>query len=225
MNVNKAYEVEQGLLVENGPFYTGGSASPVGQGMPSNTIYVQNTASGILVWQKFGAGDTASDWRFYPAAGVSFDVSALTAQSLDLVGLTQTQQVVSALANRHFGKRFQTDVQLGEVTRTSTDYFTSNTISYTGLPTGKYFINMNYDALKTLTNNRAERRFTVNGSTVYETEVSIADDDIYYGFTSSYVADLSGNVTINFDLRKSANGLLGGQVKFRNRQLSVWRIS
>lgn len=75
-NVNKAFSVEEGIIVDElngGPFYTGGTASPIGQGLPSNTVYTQTVAGGILLWQKYGAGDTASDWRNYPAAGLSYE--------------------------------------------------------------------------------------------------------------------------------------------------------
>lgn len=60
MNIDKAHEVSQGLLVENGPFYTGGSASPVGQDMPTSTLYLQHSDQGVIVWRKYGTG--TSDW-------------------------------------------------------------------------------------------------------------------------------------------------------------------
>lgn len=202
-------------------YIAGGSGSPVGTAAPINTWYFRTDNN--LIYYKFGSGN--NDWRQIRANDIAFDVSALVGNSVDLTGLTQTFAVVSALANRHFGKRFQPSIQAAEVVRTSTDYFTSNTLSYTNLPSGNYLLLANYEAQKSLVNNRAERRWTVNGATVNETEISIADDDIYYGFTSSFQTPLSGDVTINFDLRKSASGLLGGQVLFRNRQLLIWRLN
>lgn len=76
MDHTKAFSADNGFIVDEengGPFYTGGTASPVGQGLPSNTVYSQATASGIIVWQKNGAGDTSTDWRLYPAESISFD--------------------------------------------------------------------------------------------------------------------------------------------------------
>lgn len=53
-------EAEQGFLVENGPFYTGGESSPVGLDLPVSTLYCQNTSTGIVVWRKYGIG--TNDW-------------------------------------------------------------------------------------------------------------------------------------------------------------------
>jgi hypothetical protein len=67
---SKAQEVENGFLVENGPFYTGGSASPVGLDLPVDTFYLQTDPSGVLIWRKFGAG--VNDWRRLSAQDVPF---------------------------------------------------------------------------------------------------------------------------------------------------------
>lgn len=64
MNINKAFSVENGVIVDEpngGPFFTGGTASPVGLDLPTQTIYVRPTANGPEIWRKFGAG--TSDWR------------------------------------------------------------------------------------------------------------------------------------------------------------------
>lgn len=79
MDSTKAFSAENGFIVDEdngGPFYTGGTTSPVGQGLPANTIYTQTVGSGILIWQKYGAGDTSADWRNYPAVGISYTPSA-----------------------------------------------------------------------------------------------------------------------------------------------------
>jgi len=79
MDSTKAFSVDNGLIVDEengGPFYTGGTASPVGQGLPANCVYSQTVAGGVILWQKYGAGDTSADWRNYPAAGISYTPSA-----------------------------------------------------------------------------------------------------------------------------------------------------
>ena len=74
---NDSQEVQGGIVVSDGitegPFYTGGPNSPVGLDLPTDTIYVQNTASGTLIWQKFGA--STANWRLYPAIGSFFNNS------------------------------------------------------------------------------------------------------------------------------------------------------
>jgi len=54
-----------------GPFFTGGPTSPVGLDLPIETMYVQNDAAGVVLWEKFGSGVT--DWKIYPATKIGFD--------------------------------------------------------------------------------------------------------------------------------------------------------
>jgi len=60
VDIDKALEASQGFLVESGPFYTGGTASPVGQNLPTSTFYLQHSDQGVITWRKYGAG--VSDW-------------------------------------------------------------------------------------------------------------------------------------------------------------------
>jgi hypothetical protein len=55
-----AHEAEDGYLVTGGPFFTGGTASPVGLDLPVATIYVQTLSTGVVLWKHNSA--TASDW-------------------------------------------------------------------------------------------------------------------------------------------------------------------
>lgn len=71
MDINKALEAEQGFLVENGPFYTGGATAPTGLDLPTKTLYLQETAGGILLWRKFNTG--VNDWRQLSAQDIPFD--------------------------------------------------------------------------------------------------------------------------------------------------------
>lgn len=118
MDVTKALEAEQGFLVENGPFYTGGTASPVGLDLPTGTFYLQTTGSGVLIFRKFGVN--ATDWRQLSAQDIPFDVSTLIDNSPDLTGLTQVQETIGALARRDFGKLYASASQDPNVTSTGT---------------------------------------------------------------------------------------------------------
>lgn len=119
MNVDKAFEVENGIDVEGGPFYTGGPLSPVGQGLPDRTVYVQTIGSGVLVWQKFGVGDTASDWRLYPASGISFDptgANTLTATNLQDAVFANDGAASTALNTPRFAIPLQYNGNVGDAT-------------------------------------------------------------------------------------------------------------
>lgn len=94
VDVNKAFPADNGFYVDEslgGPFYTGGVASPVGQGLPDNTVYTQTISepAGFLIWKKIGSTDTASDWRLLGAKDLSFDPSG---QKFDAVTIQQAIQ-------------------------------------------------------------------------------------------------------------------------------------
>lgn len=60
MDINRAFESENGFLVEDGPYYTGGTTSPFGLDLPIETYYLEETDKGLFVWNKFGTG--VNDW-------------------------------------------------------------------------------------------------------------------------------------------------------------------
>jgi hypothetical protein len=74
MDIDKAFAVTNGLLVDeslNGPFYTGGTVSPIGLDLPQSTFYLQTVTGGVLIWRKFGAG--VNDWRILSAQDIPID--------------------------------------------------------------------------------------------------------------------------------------------------------
>lgn len=63
MDYSKAFSAENGIIIDevnSGPFYTGGTSSPVGLDLPVETFYCQNTSTGIVVWRKYSTG--VNDW-------------------------------------------------------------------------------------------------------------------------------------------------------------------
>lgn len=59
---DRAFESEDGFLVSgDGPFFTGGAASPVGLDLPISTLYTQVLASGVVLW-KHNSSDP-NDWN------------------------------------------------------------------------------------------------------------------------------------------------------------------
>lgn len=99
-NLDRAYELNNGIVItEDGAYLTSGSSSPVGLDLPVRTIYLQESASGILIWKKFGTG--VNDWRQLSAQDIPFLPSLAENETA-----TDLQQLGEDLANRHYGKDF-----------------------------------------------------------------------------------------------------------------------
>lgn len=59
---NDSFEADNGFLVVDGPFITGGPSSPVGSvSAIAGDLYIQNTGSKPIIWQCTGA--TVNDWK------------------------------------------------------------------------------------------------------------------------------------------------------------------
>lgn len=148
---DRSLDVENGLKVFDdnleGPFYTGGPSSPVGQNLGQGSIYAQNVGDRVIFWQKFGAG--ANDWRIYPSQDVSYDVSNLIENSAaDLIGLNNTKQVVDALAERNYGKDFSSSTRVATVSQTGTTFNVYDTlnvqVSQISTATNRYRLEANF---------------------------------------------------------------------------------
>ena len=71
MDRTKAFEADNGFLIPGGPFFTGGTASPVSSvDAEIGDLYVQTTGSGPKIWQKIGA--TTADWKLLSAEDIKF---------------------------------------------------------------------------------------------------------------------------------------------------------
>ena len=83
-------------------YFTTFSGDPSGSAAPQNTwVFREDNQT---LWYKYGPNN--GDWRQVRADDVAFDVTALVANSPDLAGLTQTKEVIDALAFRNFGKLY-----------------------------------------------------------------------------------------------------------------------
>jgi len=63
-NRDLAQSVDYGLIIDennDGPFITGGIASPAGLDLPEGTIYFRNLTGGFELWDK--QGPLATDWK------------------------------------------------------------------------------------------------------------------------------------------------------------------
>lgn len=226
IDVSKAFEVnEEGFAVTNSDgdtlFYIAtGTGAPTGNAAPVNTFYFDQSTQ--LIYYKFGAGN--NDWRQLRAQDVAFNVSSLLSNSPDLTGLAQTFAVVSALANRNFGKGFGVAFTAGNFQTTSGSFQTIQTVTPGTFTNGDYIAISYGRYLKTLPPGQIETRFLLNGSTEFsQDEISLDDDDFFFGHTSiAYLPGLTTSPTINFQFRKSDGR---GNIQAENRLLLLWRVS
>lgn len=162
--------------------------------------------------------------RLLEASIVDFVVSTLTANSPDLTGLDDTFTVVSALANRHFGKGFGIALTPGNFQTTSSSFQTIQTVSPTQFSPGNYIIVSFGCFLKTAVSARIETRLLLNGSTELNVcEVAMDDDDYFFNNVSiGYAPGLVSSPTVNLQMRKVSGG---GNIQAENRLLMLWRVS
>jgi hypothetical protein len=201
-------------LTTKGDIYVRDSSNPIRVGVGSNNqVLVADSAqaSGVR-------------WKNQEAQFVDFDVTGLTTDSPDLTGLNETQAVVEALANRHFGKNFLVAVTTGTLTTTSTTFIDTQTITTPSLPTGNYLVYGYASYLKSLIAGQVETRIFLNNTTEFSLgEVPMDDDDFFFQSSIiAYLPNLSGVNTIDLQFRK-ANG--GGNIQTRNRNLIFFRVS
>lgn len=218
---SNAFEAENGIQISDnnnvGPFITGGSASPVGLDLSVNTIYVQNNGSKPIIWQKYGA--LVSEWRIYAAEDIGFDVSGLTADSSDLTGLTQTQEVVEAVANRHFGKVYMYN-----------DLATFSTISpipvvalslSTAAPAGTYRLLGSFTTTNSKSNTSNFTEIDFDGTLVASrTQPGLSVADVF-----ALRGDLihpGGTLTAEIITNRTAGN---GTVELSDMVLDIWRIA
>lgn len=157
------------------------------------------------------------------AEAIPAEVSSVTTNSPDLVGLSNVQEILNALANRHFGKRAQSTFTAATFTTSSTTFVNIQSITTPNLASGTYVVFGYASYLKTLLAGQIETRFFLNGTTQFSLgQVSMDDDDYFYQNTDIAIMTLSGVNTITLQMRK-ANG--GGDIEARNRTIVFWRIA
>lgn len=96
---DNAHEISEGLLVTDGPFITGGAASPVGLNLPQSTVYIQTLSTGVFIWRKFGS--SSADWRILSAQDIFFDNTFNEFES------SQCQEAIEEALSKARASRFQ----------------------------------------------------------------------------------------------------------------------
>lgn len=215
MDISKAHEADNGFLITDGPFYTGGTASPIGLDLPTGTFYLQDTASGVLIYRKFGAN--VADWRQLSAQDVPFDVAPVIARSPDLTGLTTTQEVGEALANRLFGSFFGIGRFNNNFQSVSATYEDAFVVNISNPRRGRYLLFWSYrqNNSKSNTDSQTQARFndlalvtnTVLGNaTSVQTPLGGGLGEQFSGFGEFSILDLA-NLKLSLAIqRTSGNG-------------------
>lgn len=222
---SKAFEVPEGLLLtdENGtegPFITGGPLSPSGLDLPTNTIYLQNTSIGNILWIKFGAGST--DWIKYKASDVSFDPSLVD------ISNTSVQGAIEALSSRSFGKDFASKVK--EVSESTSggafdeyDLLNFNVNESSG--TNKYRVAANFFYGHNSASNDIRVRILLDNTVLYEVTIEPKDtgtDQRYPAVIVDYPENLAnGSHTLSLEYRPASANRVS---RMYRSVLEVWRV-
>lgn len=219
MDIDKAFEVETGILIEDGPFYTGGASSPIGLDLPVNTLYVQNVGDRVVIWQKY---DTlVTDWRVFPAQDIGFDPTGLETSATDV------QEAIAEQVERAYGKDFAVatrDTTLRASSTSFTEYLSLN-FTVTAPALNQYRLNSYFVWGHSSTSNDGRARVLVDGNNVGEIRIEPKDtgnnqripDNIL-----SYLDDLSpGDHTVSLQLRPSNNG---NTTSFYKGIIELWRV-
>lgn len=163
--------------------------------------------------------------EFNPTAEeVPFDNSTLTTDSLDFTGLTQSQEAISALANRNFGKQFQTNNIAGTLTTTSRTFLEIIDIDLVNVPAGEYFVLAQSIYEKTIVVGKIESMFTLDGAPpALIAHLPLPEDDFAYALPCIVLLNLTqGNHNISFQIRKSKGA---GSISATRRKIIVWRVA
>lgn len=216
-----AFDSENGFVISDGPYLYGGASSPVGLDYPTDTIYFQTTASGVLIWRKFGAG--VNDWRRLSAQDIPFSpVTGITA--------TDTQAAIEVHGSRHSVDGVDPTVLVtttaqttGATTTTSTEFTQLSDMTITPAA-GNYLVFFSTTATNGTNNAIVYARVTIAGTTQAGSEVSTRRGSQIVGATLSingYPVTVNGAQAIQIFWRVTA----GTGTAHDARHLTILRVS
>jgi hypothetical protein len=229
INIDGSFEAgESGIAIVDfdgnvKAYFCSGTGAPVGSPAPVNTWFFATDTN--LLYYKFASGD--NDWRQIRADDIAFDVSALSLKSPDLVGLTQTYEVVAALSQRVFGKEYGYTGFNPTFQTTSADFVPALTVSRT-LPIGinhQIRVGWSYYSSNSAANTSNETQIAANGSQLVLNPVSGGVENFFSNFREFTFAGTVGNggvLTMTLDLRRTAGN---GNARVRQSSLEIWRVS
>ena len=195
-------------------YFTTLSGDPSGFAAPINSWIFRS--DNLTIWYKFGAGD--NDWRQIRANDIAFDVSTLTTNSPDLSGLTQSFEVMSALANRHFGKEFNYQQAASFSTGLGT-FQTALQISQVA-PAGTYRAAYSFTVTNSKANTNSETEFRFNGTRDFLRTQTATNVNAISGIKGDLV-HAGGTLTIDIRTQVIAGN---GTADLTNIKLELWRV-
>lgn len=212
MNIDRAFEIEHGLKIEDdGPFITGGPSSPVGLNLPTLTMYIQNTASGIIIWEKFNTG--INDWRIFPASKIGFDSSGVEGT------FATVQDAIVDIKLKHFGENY-TFNKINNFTTTNASFQTAISITSTA-PAGTYRANWRYGTINSKKNTSNQSQVLFGGVELFLRDHSANILDSISSFDSNLV-HAGGSLSFQIRLRRSAGN---GTSSLNDVKCEIWRLT
>lgn len=228
IEINKAHDVDHGLLINDpnsgnnveGPFITGGPNSPVGLNLPEKTMYVQNTASGIIVWEKYSNG--VNDWKIYPANKIGFDPA-----NVDITA-TDVQAAIESQANRHYGKDYQDEETIFNDSTTGGAFkifqiFNFNVSDDSG--SNKYRVQSNFFWGHNSASNDIRVQLLVDGTLIYEMRKEPKDpgsDQRIDGLIAGAIGNLSqGTHSVTLQYRPATASRVSRMYRAYSE---IWRV-
>lgn len=222
IDFDNAFEIDNGIILSrDGAYFTGGVADPTGSDAPLGTWYIKT--DDITIWRKFGAG--VNDWRQLSAQDIPFDITNVLANSPDVSGITQLQELGETLADRHFGKDSvfnQADGPFSTTSGTFVDVFTVN-LNVSANPSGTYRLGWNAQDITSKSNTVGEVEIVVDSGLpseiIVDTDIITFVESRFSGFDSGVIDN--GARTIDLRIRRTAGN---GTVSLSNVSIEAWRV-
>jgi hypothetical protein len=178
VDFNKAFEAKNGFLVEDGPFFTGGVASPVGLDLPVGTFYGQTSSTGLKIWRKYNTG--INDWTLAENSDFSQHVEAVAETSTTSTTVWSTKLTLTTPSlplgdyevtfmykwrNSSANRRQDTRIQVNSANKIAWESFNSNTAEQS-LQSG-FFLLESVSGVQTIT---FQFKVVGSGTTTYTSE-------------------------------------------------------
>lgn len=221
-DINSAFEVESGFLKENGPFFTGGTSSPVGLDLPENTLYSQTTVAGVVLWQK--VGPLSTEWVIYQAKNISFSSS----QGLTSTNVNEAIDEAFTSNTNVFGRDFfENTTQFNDSTTGNTfKIYDTGSFTVTDTTTNKYRISSEFTWGHNSAANDIRVQLLVDGIIIEEMRVEPKDsgaDQRIKNTITGYLNNLSvGSHTYTLRYRPATANRVS---RMYRSVIEVWRVN
>lgn len=215
-NVTKAFEVDNGIVINDGAAVLSGSGSPVGTEAPKGSLFLSTED---VIWKKFGTGN--NDWRAYAAEDIVFDPS-----TSDLTAI-EVQTALEQLAGRNFGKDFSVAEKEASESTTGNSFDTYSSLTFNvSEASNKFRLNSDFYWGHNAASNDIRVRVQLDGTTL-GSEIRIEPKDTgtdqrIQNNILRYVDNLSvGSHTLDLQYKPSSNSKVS---RMYSSTIESWRV-